>query len=76
MLLPNNIHPSWEAFINEDIRNELEYIESAIGKNYNPINNIYSSRVEIREIADMGTNGKGITNDYFNRRERKNELFQ
>ena len=39
MLLPNNIHPSWEAFINEDIRNELEYIESAIGKNYNPINN-------------------------------------
>lgn len=39
MLLPNDIHPSWEAFINEEIISELEYIESTIGTDYNPINN-------------------------------------
>lgn len=38
MLLPKNIHSSWESFFTEDILNELKLIETQIGKNYNPVN--------------------------------------
>ena len=36
MLLPNNIHPSWNGFLTEDVLNELKEIEHKIGSNYNP----------------------------------------
>ncbi len=35
-LLPNNIDPSWHAFLTDDIRKELHNIEQQIGTNYNP----------------------------------------
>lgn len=36
-LLPKNIHPSWNEFLNRpDIKKELEIIESKIGNNYFP----------------------------------------
>ncbi|MFS0783920.1 uracil-DNA glycosylase [Bacillus sp. 1P06AnD] len=35
-ILPAHIHPSWEPFLTDDIRTELERIEGAIGSDYNP----------------------------------------
>lgn len=36
MLLPKDVHPSWEDFITEEIIAELNQIETEIGNNYNP----------------------------------------
>ena len=35
-LLPNKIHPSWNDFLTEEIRDELVKIESKIGDNFVP----------------------------------------
>lgn len=36
MFLPNNIHPSWDKFLSEDILNELQLIEKSITHPFNP----------------------------------------
>ena len=36
MLLPNNIHSSWNDFLTEDIIDEINYIEEQIGNDFNP----------------------------------------
>ncbi|WXR61433.1 uracil-DNA glycosylase [Peptostreptococcaceae bacterium AGR-M142] len=35
-ILPKIIHPSWDEFLTDEIKNELKEIESKIGNNYNP----------------------------------------
>ena len=36
MIVPNTIHPSWQEFLTDEIRQELQEIEQQIGNNYNP----------------------------------------
>lgn len=36
MLIPKNIHPSWDDFLTEDVLKEINYIESKIGDDFNP----------------------------------------
>lgn len=37
MLIPKTIAPSWQAFLTDEIRKELEQIEAAIGEDYTPV---------------------------------------
>ncbi len=39
MVLPNNIHSSWDLFLTDDILSRLKVIESEIGDNFNPTEN-------------------------------------
>ncbi|MBD3107044.1 uracil-DNA glycosylase [Bacillus sp. AGMB 02131] len=38
MIVPNNVHLSWQGFLTDEIRQELQGIEKQIGENYNPSN--------------------------------------
>jgi len=38
MILPTDIHPSWKAFLNDEMMEELEQIEQQIGEDCNPSN--------------------------------------
>ena len=36
MLLPENVHPSWDDFLTKEILDEIKFIESQIGDDFNP----------------------------------------
>ena len=36
MLIPEYVHPSWNGFLDEDTINEIKYIETQIGDDFNP----------------------------------------